>query len=173
MPALLQCAHHLPFLNGGHPPENRIRFEDLAHFVEVRWQFTSVIARAVEDQAHLPGDRGGGVRVVAGDHPQRNALLAKIGDSVGRIRPDLLGEGDERNRLQHPGQPVSGYLRLRQLLIAVSEYERAKPELDEAFVFPLYGGIHVAARENNFRRSQYPGADRGAIGDTQRAPLAV
>jgi len=124
MPALLQCAHHLPFLNGCHPTENRKRFENLAHFVEVCGQFTSVIARAVEDQAHSPGDRGGGLRVVAGDHPQRNALLAKIGDGVGRIRPDLLGEGDERNRLKQPRQPVSGYLGLRQLLIAVSEDER-------------------------------------------------
>ena len=52
-PALLQCAHHLPILTGCHPPENRMRFEDLAHFVVVSGQFTSVIARSVTDQAHL------------------------------------------------------------------------------------------------------------------------
>ena len=99
-------------------------FEDPPHFVEVRGEFASVKARAIEDQAYLSGDRGGGLRVVAGDHPQRNALLAKISDSGGRIRPDFLGEGDERNRLQQPGQPVGGYLGLRELLIPVGEYER-------------------------------------------------
>ena len=67
-------------------------------------------------QARGRSDGADGVRVVAGDHLQRDALRREVRDRIGGVWPQPLSEQDEgsRPRIPREGLAVQRTLSMRQ-----------------------------------------------------------
>ena len=107
-------------------------------------------------------DGADGVRAVPGDHLDRHALGREVGDGVGGVGSQLLGEHDEGHRAQ-----------ANRERLAVQGAGGARQREDTP---PAGGQVRgpgqqpvLAAGEHDFRCSQHPGAVPGEAG---RAPLA-
>jgi len=93
-----------PFLFGRHPAEHRGAGGDLDQLGRIGAEGTGVDHTFHGVGVHIETDRLGdgsdGLRIVAGDHLDGHPLLGEVAQGLGSIRPDLLGESDQRLRHQ-------------------------------------------------------------------------
>ena len=63
----------------------------------------AAVVHAAYRQPHVPGDRSDGLRGVAREHLHLDALAAQERNRLADVRPQLLGEHDEAERLEIRG----------------------------------------------------------------------
>ena len=136
------------FCSGLHPAEDRRLSDDRAQLLDVGTDGPGVAQPAVGDvEADPAGDRADGLRVVAGDDLDVDALRREVVQRVLGVGPDLLGQRHQRERAHPGGQdlPVEGG-------VAVAEQHAPAGRSS-----PSRGPVRAAGRP---RRSSTSGAPR-------------
>ena len=124
VPLRLQRADHRPLLLRRDPPEHRVL--PRARRPCSSWSSGSSRASNPPSASGSPTrcrHRGDRARVVARDHLQRDALLVEVGERLGRVGADLLGEHDERR----PARARPAAPRPSSAGVAVRQHQRAAP----------------------------------------------
>ena len=160
----------------GDATEHRCFVEHLAELGGVGRQRAGVEALG-NIQPELARDRRDGVRVVAGDDPDVDALLGEVAERLRRVRSQPLAEGHQRDGLEHVR---AGLVRPRAASVSalggVGEHERRAVRIAASSRDVVRGasplrGIGCGVREDHLGGAEHPRARRAREDD--RAPLAA
>ena len=118
MASRLQGPHQCPLLLGGDAPQDTGALDGVGQALEVRVRLLPAartgregarvesheLAAVGSSHPGLAGDGGHRLGAVTGDHLGVHALLAEVGQGLGGVGTDLLGEDDDPGGLKVVGK---------------------------------------------------------------------
>ena len=162
MALVLERAHQPALLLGRYPAEYLVLGRGLPELF-LGLQGAGVHAKLGVPEPGAPGHRGHGLGIVPGDHPEVHILLGEKPQGIGGLGPDLVGQGQQGQRLQALGQALFAL----KLLIALGQHQHPLALL-RAFFHPAANGWIVRA-QHKFPRAQHQTAQ---LFKARAAPLA-